>query len=66
MVKEGTTLHALLVDTMNAFYDWQDATAKLEPERDWRKKTILLKSLIEITCIERDMSYFDITQSNDN
>ena len=63
MVPEGTTLHLLLIDSMNAFYDLQDATFHKVPQEEWEKKTLKLKTLIEIACRERNTTYQHVGQS---
>lgn len=45
-ILEGTKAHILLVEALEAFYEWQDSGWKLEPDIEFYEKTYKLVGII--------------------
>lgn len=56
-LEHGTILHLLLVESLPAFYQWQDAVFNLESQEDFEIKTLRLKRLIAQVCLARGTTY---------
>lgn len=56
-LEEGSDLHLLLVESLPAFYEWQDAVFLCKSQKDFEIKTLKLKRLIHKVCLEFKTTY---------